>query len=104
MENSEIMSELQAILDKENPCNVQVIEGKATCREGEPCCQGCNHLGPKGCKVFAPACKFYFCQVAWKAMSQESRDRITQLGLQYHGTLFFRNGATPMITPPPYIW
>jgi hypothetical protein len=37
-------------------------------------------------------------------MSQESRDRITQLGLQYHGTLFFRNGSTPMMTPPPYIW
>ena len=104
MTNSEIMIELQAILAKENPCQVQVIKGVATCREGTPCCQGCNHLGPKGCKVFSPACKFYFCHVAWAALSDQTKKRITELGLMYRGTLNFRNGPIPLISPPPFVW
>lgn len=99
-----VLEKLQVILDRENPCQVQVIEGKATCRDGEPCCQGCPRLGAKGCTTLAPACKFYFCTTAWKSLSTETQEAIRQLGAQYKGTMYFRNGEMPMLSPAPYIW
>ena len=43
-----------------DPC--QVKEGK--CRRGNFCCDGCKHLGLKGCKVQALACKVWLCDEA----------------------------------------
>lgn len=57
-----------AVIARINPCEIQIIDGKATChasRNGhendELCCGGCRHLGAQGCTVKALACKLWLC-------------------------------------------
>lgn len=95
---------LDEILAKENPCAIKVKDGKATCRAGTPCCQGCRHLGAKGCTVNSVACKFYFCDTAWAALSKEAQDEIKKLGAGYRGILRNRFDGFILASKPPLVW
>lgn len=71
LEYDRLYREAQAILDKYNPCNVKIENGKAVCnstRAGEsesPCCGGCQHLTEGiGCTVSALTCKLWLCSWA----------------------------------------
>ncbi len=64
MTNKEAIAAIDKIMANENPCNIKVVDGQATCRGGVPCCEGCRHLGDKGCKVKSVACKLWFCEHA----------------------------------------
>lgn len=56
----------QAVLDKHKPCGFHKgPNGKIRCVIADgPCCGGCEHLGPKGCKVESLTCKLHLCGAA----------------------------------------
>jgi len=99
------MARLQRILDTHNPCDIKVVNGKATCRDGEPCCSGCPLLTAKGCNTVSPACKFYFCPTAWRSLSRRIQIKIEVLGKHYKGVLYQRMSKkiTPLVNPP-FLW
>lgn len=102
MSNTEILAELQTILDTHNPCDIKVIDSKATCRDGDPCCSGCPLLTSKGCSTVSPACKFYFCPTAWASLTETVQNKIIALGKEYKGLLYQRmsKDITPLVNPP----
>ena len=102
--NHKLISELEQLLKTENPCNIQVKEGVATCREGTPCCKGCSLLTTTGCISVPPACKFFFCPTAWNFLKPETQQRIQALGAEYIGPLRLRGTRQKLTTRPPYIW
>jgi hypothetical protein len=103
-QNEQTLAELEGILKSENPCNIQVENGVATCREGTPCCKGCTLLTAGGCLSVPPACKFFFCPTAWNFLKPETQERIQQLGATYIGPLRLRGTRQKMTSRPPYIW
>jgi hypothetical protein len=59
-----------AVIARINPCEIVIVNGKATCvdsrttgyrNNGELCCGGCRHLSKQGCTVKALACKLWLC-------------------------------------------
>jgi len=54
----------QEILDYYNPCDWR--DGKCrrmrSSKDDEGCCEGCEHLNPKGCTVQSLACKLWLCE------------------------------------------
>jgi hypothetical protein len=105
MTNEQIILKLQRLLNTHNPCGISISDGQAHCLAGKPCCSGCQYLTSKGCGVFSPACKFYFCRKAWRSMSKFLHLRIRNLGKQYRGLLYQRHDDTlPPLVNPPFIW
>ena len=102
--NEETLAALELILQQENPCAIQVTDGVVSCREGTPCCKGCELLTSRGCKGVPPACKFYFCHTAWNFLQPETQQRITQLGEAYIGPLRLRGTRQRILSRPPYVW
>ena len=105
MTNEDIIAELQTILDTHNPCAIKVVNGKATCRNGKPCCTGCPFLTDKGCSTVCHCCKFYFCETAWYFLPKSIQTKIEKLGKQYKGLLYQRNSKRcPPVVNPPFRW
>ena len=102
--NDQILQELQVILDTENPCDIKINAGTASCRAGTPCCRNCQSLTQNGCPSVPPACKFYFCLPAWDRLSEVSQVRIKELGANFVGDLRNRGNQHKLKTRPPYIW
>jgi hypothetical protein len=87
MDNAKIELRLNEILTEHNPCKIQVIAGRATCRDGTPCCGGCSHLTANGCGVNSVACKFYFCPAAWTSLPNSIQEELRELGKQWTGPM-----------------
>lgn len=49
------------LIKKHNPCGIQLVDKKVTCKKGEPCCNGCFYLSKKGCTTRSLGCKLTFC-------------------------------------------
>ena len=99
-----MVERLEQILRQENPCNIKVKDGKASCRDGTPCCNGCRHLGVKGCQVFSVACKFYFCPTAWGSLSEEIKSELESLGKSFKGPLRHRYDGPKLDLTAPFIY
>ncbi len=54
----------QRILDYYNPCDWR--DGKCrrmrSSRDDQGCCEGCEHLGPTGCRIQSLACRLWLCE------------------------------------------
>ena len=105
MTNDQVIARLQKILDTHNPCDIKVVDGKAICRNGNPCCTGCPFLTIKGCSTVCHCCKFYFCNSAWDSLTKAIQTKIEELGKQYKGLLYQRNSdRCPPVVNPPFRW
>ncbi len=57
---------------------------------GHGCCQGCSHLGVKGCSVQALACKLWVCDDAYEDLPFLAKVELYTLLTECDVTLFFR--------------
>lgn len=102
------------VLKSLDPCMIVPLpDGRISCAEGcantamsthlgHGCCQGCPHLGPKGCTVKALGCKVWLCsavettpagKVANKQL-QSIRDEMREkLGGDSYSYRWFRRDA-----------
>ena len=90
MDNQKIEQRLDAILKEHNPCGIEVVGGRAVCRDGTPCCGGCRHLTNSGCGVNSVACKFFFCPTAWAFLPATVQEELRELGRQWEGPMRYR--------------
>jgi len=63
---NELYAKAQEVLIRINPCEIAIMDGKATCvgaykRDTGLCCHGCQHLAATGCSIESLACKLWLC-------------------------------------------
>lgn len=102
--NQMVVERLEQILKQENPCNIKVKGGVASCRDGIPCCGGCRHLSAGGCQVVSVACKFYFCPTAWESLTEAARTELEALGKAFKGPLKHRYSGPKLNMKPPFVY
>lgn len=50
------------VFKKYDPCQIRPQQEGIVCADGNGCCGGCPHLGPKGCTVMSLGCRLWLCQ------------------------------------------
>ena len=65
----ELFATASEIINRINPCEIIVVDGRASCvgtrngseRSHQLCCEGCRNLGNSGCTVEALWCRMWLC-------------------------------------------
>jgi hypothetical protein len=85
------LEKADAFLAKHNPCRITPNpNGGINCMAGHGCCEGCNHLGARGCTVQALACKLWLCDKAYTALPFLVKIELYELLNECDVTLWFR--------------
>jgi hypothetical protein len=85
---NELYEKASEVIRRIDPCEIRVVDGKASCfssrngreRAAELCCEGCRHLTMGGCSIKALACRLWLCLDVWKTeKGKEARDELFKL-------------------------
>jgi len=99
----DLYQQAAAVLREINPCKIRrASDGSVSCfesrkygvQDGDLCCGGCKHLGVKGCRVEALACKVWLCHAVKQTKAgqraMEALEAIAAKALQQRIPLLYR--------------
>ncbi len=86
-----LYAQAQEVIARINPCEIQIVDGKASCvstrggseRDSGLCCHHCQYLTTIGCSIKSLACKLWLCfYVEQTTKGRQARRELRELEMQ----------------------